>query len=252
MKTIYYILAIGLLTFTSCNDDEAKPDDNPEPVVQKARVNLVPTYNGQTFDFNTSYTTQEGYTIEFTKLNVIITNFGHNGKELFTSGVYKFEDDSNLLWEGPGDYSEFPSMTANIGVPDTENHEDPSARPSSDPLNILNTDDMHWGWNPGYIFLMIEGKADTSETQNGQDLMNFLYHVGKDEFLTEISLQNLTWTEVNSSLHETDIYIDMYKVFDGDTADIDLKLERSSHTNPGQEPLSNKVISNFADALSTE
>lgn len=251
MKIYYYILLLGLLVFTSCKEDP-KPDDSPEPVVQKARVNLVPIYNGQTLEFNTNYTTQEGYTIEFTKINVIMTNFSNNTNELFASGVYKYEDDSRILWEGPGDYSQFSSMTSNIGVPASENHEDPSARPSSDPLNILNTDDMHWGWNPGYIFLMIEGKADTSATQNGQGLMNFLYHVGNDELLTPVSLQNLTWTEVNSSLHETNIYVDMYKVFDGDTADIDVKLERSSHTMPGQETLSNKVITNFANALSTE
>ena len=252
MKIYYYTLLIGLLAFTSCKDDEPTPCDDDEPVVQEVRINLVPTYNGQILEFNTDYTTQEGYTIEFTKINVIMTNFSHNGNELFASGVYKYEDDSRVLWEGPGDYSEFPSMTSNIGVPASENHEDPSARPSSDPLNILNTDDMHWGWNPGYIFLMIEGKADTSATQNGQDLMNFLYHIGKDDFLVPVSLQNLTWTQINSSLHETDIYVDMYKVFDGDTADIDMKLERSSHTMPGQETLSNKVITNFANALSTE
>lgn len=251
MKTYYLALLTGLLLFTSCKD-EPEPDDSTEPVVQKARVNLVPTYNGQTLEFNTNYTTQEGYTIEFTKINVIMTNFSNDGNELFTSAVYKYEDNSRLLWEGPGDYTLFSSISANIGVPASENHEDPSARPSSDPLNILNTDDMHWGWNPGYIFLMIEGKADTSATQNGQDLMNFLYHIGNDDFLTSVSLQNLTWTEVNSSLHETNIYVDMYKVFDGDTDDIDIKLERSSHTNPGQEPLSNKVIANFANALSTE
>jgi hypothetical protein len=250
MKIYFYTLLLGLLTFTSCKDDE--PNNNPEPVVQQARVNIVPTYNGQTVEFNTTYSTQEGYTIEFTKVNVIMTNFSHNGNELFTSAVYKYEDDSRILWQGPGDYSIFPSMTANIGVPAAENHEDPSARPASDPLNILNTDDMHWGWNPGYIFLMIEGKADTSATQNGQDLMNFLYHIGKDDFLTPVSLQNLTWTEVNSSLNETNIYVDLYKVFDGVTSDIDIKLERSSHTMPGQEVLSGKVINNFADALSTQ
>jgi hypothetical protein len=251
MRTNYLILLTGLLLFTSCKEDP-KPDDNPEPVVQKARVNLVPTYDGQTLEFNTNYTTQEGYSIEFTKINVIMTNFSSNGNELFTSAVYKYEDNSRLLWEGPGDYTLFSSMSANIGVPASENHEDPSARPSSDPLNILNTDDMHWGWNPGYIFLMIEGKADTSASQNGQDLANFLYHIGNDDFLKTISLQNLTWTEVSSSLHETNIYVDMYKVFDGDTNDIDIKLERSSHTAPGQEVLSNKVITNFANALSTE
>lgn len=252
MKIFYYTLILGLLAFSACKDDPYPEPEGPQPVVQKARVNLVPTYNGEPLEFNTNYSTQEGYTIEFTKINVIMTNFSNDGNELFPSAVYKFEDDPNLLWEGPGDYSLFSSMTANIGVSASENHEDPSARPSSDPLNILNTDDMHWGWNPGYIFLMIEGKADTSATQNGEDLMNFLYHIGKDDFLTSVTLQDLSWSQVNSSLHETNIYVDMYKVFDGDTADIDMKLERSSHTNPGQEALSNKVISNFANAFSTE
>ncbi|MEX2483532.1 MAG: MbnP family protein [Brumimicrobium sp.] len=250
MKTIYYILILGLFTLSSCKSD--KPDPDPLPVAKKARVNLIPTYDGEVLEFNSTYTTQEGYTIEFTKINVIFTNLKHDNKELFTSAVYKYEDDKTLLWQGEGDYLEFPDMTANIGVSEEENHEDPSARPNEDPLNILNTDDMHWGWDPGYIFLMIEGKADTSVTQDGVDLVKFLYHVGKDELLKTISLQDLNWTEVTSDFHETDIYVDMYKVFDGETEDIDIKNEKSSHTMPNQISLSDKVITNFVNAITTE
>ncbi|MDX1651746.1 MAG: MbnP family protein [Brumimicrobium sp.] len=250
MKNSVILLILLPIALLSCKDDD--PVEDPAPAVQKVRVNIVPEYNGQTFELNTNYTTQEGYTIQFTKLNVIMTNFSNNGKELFKSGVYKFANDKKLLWEGEGDYASFLSMNANIGVTADQNHEDPSARPASDPLNILNTDDMHWGWNTGYIFLMIEGKADTSAAQNGQNMMTFLYHIGKDDFLRTVELSNLHWTQVSSTLHETNMYVDIYKVFDGDTSDVDIKLENSSHTMPSQENLSNRIISNFASAFSTE
>src|SRR5690554_7548864 len=86
-------------------------------------------------------------------------------QQLFESAIYKYEDDKRLLWEGPGDYSNFSSFTANIGVDSTQNYEDPSARDADDPLFILNSGDMHWGWNTGYIFVMLEGKADTTAAQ---------------------------------------------------------------------------------------
>jgi len=153
-----FLLFFGL--FYSCNNKQPH-EISPEEMELRARVNIVPHYQGVPIEFNQTYTTQEGYTIEFTKLNIIMTNFESNGQQLFESAVYKFEDDRHLLWEGVGNYLDFSSFTANIGVDSTQNHEDPSAREASDPLFILNSGDMHWGWNTGYIFLMVEGRADT-------------------------------------------------------------------------------------------
>ena len=246
LTLLFLVLALGF--FYSCKEKPKVEDETPVPQL-KARVNIVPTYQGVPMDFNQTYTTQEGYTISFTKLNIIMTKFRNNGKQLFESAVYKFEKDNRLLWEGVGDYNDFSSFTATVGVDSTQNHEDPSARNADDPLFILNSGDMHWGWNTGYIFIMLEGKADTTVAQTGE-LNSYFYHVGNDHLTRNFTLTNMQWTKVNNYLYETNIYLDLYKIFDGATNDVDIKTERASHTNPDQVALSEKVIDNFIDALS--
>ena len=250
MKNLANILLLGsLIAFTLVGCKEDPPEEDPVENTMQTRINLVPTYDGQPFDFLSSYTTQEGYTIEFTKLNVIMTDVKNGSNVLTRSMVYKYEDSPTLMWQGDGEYTEFSNLAMNIGVGADRNNEDPSALPADDPLNILNTDDMHWGWNTGYIFLMIEGRADTTQAQTGQDIATFTYHVGMNQLLKNVELNNLDWQSVSNSLYETNLTVDLYKVFDGDTADVDIKQDRTSHTMPGQEPLSDIIISNFASAL---
>lgn len=252
-KLSTYLIFFVVLSFSlvGCKDDPPA-DNDPVDNTMKARINLVPTYNGQALDLQSSYTTQEGYTIEFTKLNVIMTELKNGSNTLTPSLVYKYEEDPSLMWEGEADYSQFGQLTANVGVGSDRNHEDPSALPADDPLNILNTDDMHWGWNTGYIFLIIEGRADTTQGQTGQNIANFLYHIGTDQLLKQVEFPSLTWNPVSNNLYETNLTVDLYKVFDGDTVDVDIRLERTSHTMPGQESLSDKIISNFATALEAQ
>lgn len=250
-KFTLFILVLTLGFFYSCKEKEKPNDDDGTPSVPqlKARVNIVPTYQGTPIEFNQTYTTQEGYAISFTKLNIIMTKFKNNGNQLFESAVYKFEKNKRLLWEGVGNYNDFTSFNATVGVDSTQNHEDPSARNADDPLFILNAGDMHWGWNTGYIFVMLEGKADTTAAQSGS-FASFSYHIGNDSFTRDFSLSNMQWSKVNNYLYETNIYVDLYKVFDGAVNDIDLKEFRTSHTNPDQLQLSEKIIDNFIDALS--
>lgn len=248
MKTSWLLLFALLFTFLfSCKDDEKEEENTPieQPQVE---ISIYPTYEGVPMELNATYQTQEGYRIQFSKFNFIVSEFKDGDHQLFPAAVYKKEDHDHRLFKGEGDFSKFNDVTALLGVPPTENHKDPSARPSTDPLNIMNTGDMHWGWNPGYIFLMIEGRADTTNTGEGPFNMNFLYHVGFEQFLMPLTFNDLNWIKQNNLLHELRIGIDMEKVFNG-LETVDIKQERSSHTNPGEEPLSEKVINNFIDAI---
>lgn len=253
MMKLSNILVLGLIAtsiLVGCKEDP--PEDDPVEETMQVRINLVPTYDGQPFDFLSSYTTQEGYTIEFTKFNVILTDVKNGSNVLAPSMVYKFEDNPSLFWQGDGEYTQFSNLTADIGVGADRNHEDPSALPADDPLNILNTDDMHWGWNTGYIFLKIEGRADTTQAQTGQDIATFTYHIGTDQLLKNVAFNDLNWQSVSNSLYEANLTVDLYKVFDGDTADVDIQQNRTSHTMPGQEQLSDIIISNFATSLKAQ
>lgn len=251
MKNTVFILSMLFIAIflTACKEDKPDEEELKEDMI---RVNIHPLYDGEPLDFNTIYLTQEGYRIRFTKLNFIATEFkNETNTSLFKSAVYRFEENGPLLHEGIGDYTTFDALTGFVGVIETENHEDPSARPIDDPLNIMNTSDMHWGWDPGYIFAMIEGKIDTTGTPDAELNASFLYHPGRDQLLQGITLSDLTWTKVADQLHATDWYLDVEKIFNG-TYTVDIKDERTSHTGPGQEELSEKIIVNLKDAIRTQ
>lgn len=246
MKVKMNVFLVLLVLVIGCKDKEK------DVVIEKdkLRLTLVPNYDGAPFNLNSFYTTDEGYSIQFTKLNILFTKVKNGSIPLFESAVYRFEQ-SAQIWQGIGDYTKFSSLQGLLGVHEDENHRDPSARSLDDPLIITNTSDMHWGWNPGYIFLMIEGKADTTVAQTGTYDMNFLYHVGLDQLLRTYTLGTVNWLKVSDNLHEATLRVNMANVFNG-SQPIDIKIERSSHSSPGQEPLSQKVIENFIEALTVD
>ncbi|SEJ44080.1 hypothetical protein SAMN05216327_110140 [Dyadobacter sp. SG02] len=50
-----------------------------------------------------------------------------------------------------------------------------------------NEEAMYWDWNPGYIFMKLEGSSDSSTTANGK----YYYHIGFFGGRTERTLNNL-------------------------------------------------------------
>jgi hypothetical protein len=248
--TIFLMTALMLLASTSCKDKDPDGVNGIEPEEDKVRVKIKSLYNGEKLNFNDVYLTQEGYRIQFTKLNLILTNFKDGDNTLFKSAVYRYEN-SEILHEGPGDYSKFNNLTGLLGVSEEENHSDPAARDLEDPLNIMHTGDMHWGWNTGYIFAMIEGRIDTTGTEGESLPLIWSYHTGKTFLLQDLELENISWTKVNDLMHETIWYLDAEKIFDG-LHTIDIKEKRSSHTNPGEEEISENISINIKHAIRTE
>lgn len=79
----------------------------------------------------------------------------------------------------------YRGMLLSLGVPiadatgDTLNHGDASLR--TYPLDV--DADMYWSWNPGYIFLKLDGQVQRSSGWSG-----FSYHVGGDANFRRIPL----------------------------------------------------------------
>lgn len=82
----------------------------------------------------------------------------------------------------PGKYT---SLALSVGVPEhcqdggLLNHENASEQNA--PLDVDT--DMYWGWDPGYVFLKIEGRTTTP---NGTK--SFLFHVGDDKRYTTVTM----------------------------------------------------------------
>lgn len=247
MKKIFFIsmsLVFGLL---SCKDDQP---DEVDPPVDLLKIHLIPTFGTDNLQLDQTYLTDQGYRVQFTDLKCFMTDLKNGAKSLATSALFDFREKGSLFLSTTGKPADFSSLTALLGVPIDRNHADPTSFSTSDPLYITNANDMHWGWNPGYIFIKVEAKVDTID--NGIDNFDHLVvlHVGGDDYLQNLSFPTLSWNAAGANTFSTSLKFDLKHFLNNGTSSIDLKTENVTHTAPGQEALSLKVIENFRDAIS--
>jgi hypothetical protein len=130
------------------------------------------------------------------------------------------------------------------------NHLDPSAFPIESPLNISNAGPMHWGWSTGYIFMNIEGKVDTILDATTNPDLSFSFHIGTDSYLQNLQFNNINWTDIGNNTRQFKLKLDLLAFLGQGANSINLSSEYLTHTAAGQEALTQKVISNFKNAIS--
>ncbi len=239
------VMTLLVSTIVGCDKDE-DPVVDPEPIIE---IKVQPKFDGVNLSLDSIYTTDEGYKVQFTDIKFYLEGAGHNGNSLTDAMLFDYRERGTAMYCAEGDASLYPSIQANLGVGPDLNHDDPSAFPNSSWLNILKANDMHWDWNPGYIFVKVDAKVDTivDATLNLDHTVNL--HAGRDENLQTVDFQNVTWTSVGEYKKRTTLTLDMYKFLQGTTQSIDFKTEFTLHSAPGQEAITLKVMQNFRDAL---
>ncbi|MFN5844631.1 MAG: MbnP family protein [Flavobacteriia bacterium] len=246
-RKIKIILAVIVLTVVSCKDDKV---EDPIPEIKYVRLTMQPVFGSSELSLNDTITTAEGYKVQFTDLKCYFSSLKNGSNELTQSALFDYASRGIEVFKVPGDPAKFASLTGFLGVDPNYNHDDPSAFPNNSPLNIMNANDMHWDWNPGYIFIKVEAKVDTNP-----DAITVLdhfvnFHIGTDQFLQNLSFSGLNWSDNGSGVYTAPLRLDLEKFLQNGAQIIDLKTEYTSHTMSGQELLSEKVIQNFATAIS--
>lgn len=84
-----------------------------------------------------------------------------------------------------GDYI---NLAFKVGVDTSSNHLSPTSFPPSSPLYVTNLTTWFGNTNDGYIFMNVQGQADTSATLNGTPSANFSYQIGEDSLLKQIDM----------------------------------------------------------------
>jgi hypothetical protein len=244
-KATFYFLA--LLFLSSCKDDEVTP---PVTVIDQLKMTMQPTFGAVDLVLDQAYTTDEGYLVQFTDLKCYLTYIASPTTTLCSTALFDYRGKGTSLFTKPGKPANFTNLTANLGVPASKNHADPTSFASTDPLYITIANDMHWGWNPGYIFIKVEAKVDT--IPNGIDNFDhyIVFHVGGEPYLQNLQLNSIAWVAEGNGIFSRKLKLDMQKFLNDGTESIDLKTEHSSHTAAGQEALSLKVIEHFNQAIS--
>jgi len=232
---------------TSCKKDDVAP-----PSTQYLQIDILPTYaNIGTMPMNLDsvYTTPEGYQVKFTDVKFYTSILKNETNSLLQAALYDLRETGVLMLRTPGDYAKFTNLQGFIGVDSVLNHSDPSAFPNESPLNISNAGPMHWGWNPGYIFMNIEGKVDTIPDGINNLDHSFSFHIGTDLYRRDFSFTTLNWLKISESERKLNLKLDLWKFLHNSANSINLKTEFLTHTASGQQPLTEKVISNFQQSL---
>jgi hypothetical protein len=244
MRTLYFLILSGFI-FYSC--DKKQPE--PEPQDTFISLSVQPKFGAANLFLDSVYTTVEGYDFKILDFKFYMTDIKNNSNQLAEAVLYDFRENGKTALRTIGDPTKFTNLQGSIGVIESLNHDDPSAFPNESPLNISNAGPMHWGWNTGYIFIVIEGKADTLNDGNPVFDHSFSYHIGTDTYLGDFSFTNLTWVKNSTYEYELPLKFEFDKFLQNNGQNINLKTENLTHTAAGQQVLTQKVNQNFKEAL---
>jgi hypothetical protein len=243
MRVIFFATIIGLL-FSACGDD------TPTPQKAYVQLDLQPVFGNETFYMDSIYTTPEGFKVKFTELKCYFTLFANGDSSLHQAALFDYRENGSLLFKKESDYKTYSTLTAVLGVDASLNHQDPSAFPNESPLNISNAGPMHWGWNPGYIFMNVEGKVDTIPDGLTNTDLSFSFHIGTDPYAQYLQFDNVNWQSIAGNTKQFKLKLDLLAFLGTGSSAIHLNTEYLTHTAAGQEALTQKVITNFKNAIS--
>ena len=239
MKKIYFLIIFtGCFFLYSCNKDKPNPIETPKSFVE---ITVQPTYNSSNLFLDSVYITTEGYKIKFTDLKFFGTTLKNGSNNLAQVGFFDFALSGNYFMK--------VEQEMILGVDSLLNHNDPSTFSNDSPLNISNAGTMHWGWNPGYIFISVEGTADTLIDGIENYDHNFSFHVGTDDYLQSKSFSAINWVKTTPNTHTFALQLDLFDVICNAMTPIDLRTEFLAHSSSLQAALTLKFGKNFKSAL---
>jgi hypothetical protein len=245
-KTMF--LAFLSASLLSCEPENSEPEPNQDTLLEM-KFQLV--HNGELVDLDQTLSTDEGYDFQVKEVKILLTQIKNENLTLVEASKMDLTASGNTLFEGVGKPSEFNNLQGAIGVVQPWNNADPVSFDPSSPLYLSNVNDMHWGWNPGYIFYKFEGVFSPIL---GSTEMNeiFTYHIGLNEYLEMFSFENITWTKIDDFKYESTVYLHVDKIFNGPGGVVNIFEEPFTHSTPDKAELNEKIAINFANALSID
>lgn len=227
-------------------DPKAKEDDGScEYDDATFSLHVMHMVGGQAFNTSTVYTNADGRQFKLTKARFYLSSpllhsaTGHQHLADYAQ-IVAGTSTYNLGKVDPGNYT---MLTFNVGVDSAANHADPTTYASDHVLSASSSTFDHWSWNSGYIFLKIEGLADTTAAMNGTVDGPIELHIGTDAQLKSIMLME-DFTITNAEQKELHLTIDWGKALES----VDLR-NAVTHTMDNMM-LATQVMNNFTGAFS--
>jgi len=221
-----FSVALGAMLASGCSDDA-----QPIPPVKVDTSRVVMTFDMESvagttpFALDSTITSAAGVQYKVSKLRffisqlalidasntaVPVTMVDQAGQPLpYDLALVDYEKPASTTFRVLAPRGTFRGLAFSVGVPvvnakgDSLNHADASLQ--TQPLDVDN--DMYWGWNPGYIFLKVEGKSFANDAWQ-----SFFYHVGNDPRLSRVTLDGALTPSADGTARRT-LRVDVNKLF---------------------------------------
>jgi len=206
-------------------------DPQPEsPATGNLRFHLHQTFGHNDIDTSAVYTLSNGQKFTLSQIRYYISNVSlvkDDGSEALIPDSYLLArpSEQNYVLEKakPGIYTKLKFY---LGIDSATNSGGmmPTDRPSGHPLGI-QTPSMFWTWASGYIFMRLEGIADT--LGGGGLNASLAYHIGTNDLRRIVEIPVPTTFEITAG-NETTLHLkaDFRELF----KHLDFKTERMTHT----------------------
>lgn len=233
-------------------DTDAKEDDGS--CVYKAAVtfNFTSKVGSENLVYNTDYMIN-GRKTRFTKVQFYASGFVFNKSN---GNQVKLEDEYLLVHPDQTSYSlvggleqgDYTGFKFYQGVdPDVNTKKSVDSWPAGHALSPSgNPHHTYWTWNSGYVFVVLEGRVDTSASGTGTPDQSFIFHAGTDDLLRTITLQKQL-TAIDGESVSVAINVDWAEYLHG----IDLKEENETHTM-NDKPTATVIVNNGERVFSAQ
>ncbi|MDZ4847367.1 MAG: MbnP family protein [Chitinophagales bacterium] len=249
LKNLNSIFALAMIaslfTFSGCDKDEDDHTDDHQHLFLKFHHHVGADELVLNQDF-----TSNGVKFQISRINYYLSGLK---MQIDHSDVYQNYDDVYLLIDETTDEVELGEIPAGgmhglefaIGIEDSAtNHSDPATWPSSHPL-APQSPSMHWDWNPGYIFIAIEGMVDTDS--DGTVDADMEMHVGLDKNLAHHDSHHHFNVTAGTDV-TLNVELDLLQVFSG----IDLATQYITHSMGSGDSLAMAISANLPAAFNVE
>lgn len=174
-------------------------------------LKISPMFQNASLEMNTNYTSWDGKTIKFDHFDYYLSDIQiiHDGGQMILiDSVFLVEPQNHTLYLGVHNVSQIEEISFLIGVPKPLNTQagsqaiDISLYPENHPLSF-QTPSMYWGWQAGYMHMILGGYAD----DNGDGNLEAYFEMHNLGNLNQklVTFPNIIQT--NTSSNQIDIFM---------------------------------------------
>lgn len=208
------------------------------------KIQFVPKAGQADLQYGAEHQNSLGQTFKMSLLRFYVSELALTGEdpETYEGSHFSIDLDNLTITAVNVPKGDYTGISFGVGVEESINHSDPTAADASSPLNPAHDRYQHWDWNTGYIFIKLEGTADT--TTNGVADANFLYHIGTDDLYKLITI-NSQYEVAKDETTTVNVEVDVAEIL----KNIDFKTEIRSHTSPDTYDVAVKIANNIPGAF---